>query len=178
VEVLALIPSLLLVQLFRRLSPRRQQESPLRQAMQKIKPHSIERKKKGAKMLPWWCIFIVYGLCIILVALSILFIIARGIEFGDDKTRQWLISILSGFFSSILLTQPLKIIALAIFFACFCAKPNDDKEANEFLDDLPVDLDHDEEYLHVSVLSIIFSSEMKKDLFIEEISVYSSIEDE
>jgi hypothetical protein len=43
----------------------------------------------------------------------------RGIEFGDQKTQQWLTSILSKIFSSILLTQPLKIISLAIFFACF-----------------------------------------------------------
>jgi Na+/H+ antiporter NhaD/arsenite permease-like protein len=66
-------------------------------------------KVKSSFTFPWWCIFIVYGLCIILVGLSIIFIIARGIEFGDDKTQKWLTSILSGFFSSILLTQPLKV---------------------------------------------------------------------
>ena len=60
-------------------------------------------------MFPWWCIFVAYGLCVLLVGLSIIFIIARGIEFGDLKTQKWLISILSGFFSSILLTQPLKV---------------------------------------------------------------------
>ncbi|CAF4339360.1 unnamed protein product, partial [Adineta steineri] len=98
---------------------------------------------------PWWCIFIAYGLCIILVGLSIIFIIARGIEFGDDKTQKWLISILSGFFSSIIFTQPLKIISLAIFFACFCQKNSyDDKEANEYLDNNQLNLDNDEEYLH------------------------------
>lgn len=37
------------------------------------------------------------------------FIIARGIEFGDLKTQKWLTSLLSGFFSSILLIQPLKV---------------------------------------------------------------------
>jgi hypothetical protein len=66
-------------------------------------------KVKSSFTFPWWCIFIVYGLCIILVGVSILFIIARGIEFGDDKTQKWLTSILSGFFSSIFLTQPLKV---------------------------------------------------------------------
>ncbi len=58
---------------------------------------------------PWWCIFIAYGLCAIVVGVSIVFIIARGIEFGDEKTQKWLTSVLSGFFSSILLTQPLKV---------------------------------------------------------------------
>ena len=44
-----------------------------------------------------------------LMCTSIFFIIARGLEFGEDKSRQWLISILTGFVSSILLTQPLKV---------------------------------------------------------------------
>ncbi len=64
------------------------------------------------------------------------------------KTQQWLTSILSGFFSSILLTQPIKILCLAIFFAFFCRKSDDDKEANEHLDENPIDLDNNEEYIH------------------------------
>ncbi|UJR13336.1 hypothetical protein I4U23_000354 [Adineta vaga] len=158
VELFALIPSLLLVQMFRRLRPRRKQLSPLRKALYQVKPISeiktddVDEKKSTRKstfMFPWWCIFIAYGLCILFVGLSILFIIARGIEFGDEKTQKWLASILSSFFSSILFTQPIKIVALAIFFACFCSKSNDDdKEANELLDENQIDLDHDEEYLH------------------------------
>ena len=72
------------------------------------------KNKNPAMTFPWWWIFIAYGLCMILVSLSIIFIIARGIEFGDLKTQQWLASILTGFFSSILLTQPLKVN-----FGCF-----------------------------------------------------------
>ena len=49
-----------------------------------------------------------------LMFISIFFIIARGLEFGEDKARQWLISILTGFVSSILLTQPLKVRSLII----------------------------------------------------------------
>ncbi|CAF4238484.1 unnamed protein product, partial [Adineta steineri] len=152
VELFALIPSLLLVQLFRRLQPRKKQISPLHQTLYKIKPdlniNEEKFKKKFSLSFPWWCIFIAYGLCIILVGLSIMFIIARGIEFGDDKTQKWLISILSGFFSSIFLTQPLKIIGLTIFFAFCCQNSYDDKEANEYLDNNQLALDNDEEYLH------------------------------
>ncbi len=115
-------------------------------------------KVKSSKTLPWWFIFITYGLCLILVGISILFIIARGIEFGDLKTQKWLISILSGFFSSILLTQPLKILGLAIFFAFFCRKSNDDddKEAKEYIDENQIDLDNDEEYLHLTEVCLFF----------------------
>ena len=139
-------------------------------------PNDVDQKKnkqKSSLTFPWWCIFIAYGLCVLLVSLSIIFILARGIEFGDLKTQKWLTSILSGFFSSIILTQPLKvkffsfvsglhkfllkILCLAIFFACFCRNPNDDKEANEHLDDNQLGLDNDEEYLHsMKVSSLIY----------------------
>jgi uncharacterized membrane protein len=70
---------------------------------------SKEKKKKEKKTLPWWFIFVAYGFSFLCVAVSAIFIIARGIEFGDLKTRQWLTSSISGFFSSIFLTQPLKV---------------------------------------------------------------------
>ncbi|CAF1389386.1 unnamed protein product, partial [Adineta ricciae] len=163
VEVFALIPSLLLVQLFRRVRPRGQKQSSLRQALYKMKGNvennvseqkqqqkkNMEKKKKTL-MFPWWFVLLGYGLCLISVTVSILFIIARGIEFGDEKTEKLLISIISGLFSSILFTQPLRIIALAIFFACFCRSPQNDKEADELLNDGDqIDLQADEEYLHV-----------------------------
>lgn len=90
-ELFALIPSLPLVQLFRRLRCRE------------------EKAKPSTFTLPWWWIFIAYGLSLMLVASSIFLIIARGIEFGDVKVQKWLTSILTGFFSSILLIQPIKV---------------------------------------------------------------------
>jgi hypothetical protein len=112
-EVLSLLPSLLIVQLFRRIRSR-QQISPLRQILYKLKPSSQifstpTKNKSTVITLPWWCLFIAYGLSFIMIGISILFIIARGIEFGDLKTQKWLTSILSGIFSSILLTQPIKV---------------------------------------------------------------------
>jgi len=112
--------------MFRRIRSRRIQISPLRQALYKISPTlditeestkgvAEKKKKKEPFTLPWWFIFIAYGLCVILLAMSIIFIIARGIEFGDVKTQKWLISILSGFFSSILLSQPIKVKFFYLF---------------------------------------------------------------
>jgi cbb3-type cytochrome oxidase subunit 3 len=132
-------------------------------------PQNNTNEKK--KRLPWWCIFIVYGSCIILVGISILFTIARGIEFGDLKTKQWLTSVLTGFFSSIFLTQPIKVLfisflirlsnvfllqtlCLVIFFAFFCRNTKDnDEEAKEYLDENEVNFDNDmEDYLqHIEV---------------------------
>lgn len=67
------------------------------------------KKKEGKRTLPWWFVFIAYGFSFLVFGVSALFIIARGIEFGDTKTQKWLVSSVAGFFSSILLTQPLKV---------------------------------------------------------------------
>jgi len=106
------------------------------------------KKQKLDIIFPWWCIFIAYGISLLIVVISILFIIARGIEFGDLKCQKWLTSILSRFFSSIFVTQPMKILCLSIFFAFFFRNSNDDKEAKEYIDDNRIDLNNDEEYLH------------------------------
>jgi hypothetical protein len=74
--------------------------------------NSVKKKLK----FPWWCLFIAYGICVILVGLSIVFIIARGIEFGDLKTQKWLTSIVSGFFSSVILVQPIKVRKSFLYF--------------------------------------------------------------
>ncbi len=73
------------------------------------------------------------------------FIIIRGIEFGDLKTQKWLTSVLSGFFSWILLTQPLKVLALTIFFAFLCRNKNVDQEAGEHMNIDHLDLPNYEE---------------------------------
>lgn len=154
-----MIPSLLLVQIFRRLRSRRPSISALHQTVSQLKPNTTIKSQSSNKSFtfPWWFIFIAYGLSIILVGVSILFIIARGIEFGDTKTQQWLISIVTSFCSSVLLTQPLKILALSIVFICLCRKSDDDQTANEYLDENQLDLDDNEEYLHSKIEPIFIS---------------------
>ncbi|CAF1353863.1 unnamed protein product [Adineta ricciae] len=124
-ELISLIPSILLVQLFRCLRSRHQRMKP---------------------------IFVV----------SIFFIIVRGIEFGDMKSQQWLTSVLSSFFSSIFLTEPIKILSLGIIFAFFCRKStNEDEEMKEYFDENQLMLNKDEENLHSSI-EIIPSTRPKR----------------
>ncbi|CAF4317527.1 unnamed protein product, partial [Adineta steineri] len=101
----------------------------------------------------------------IIIAVSIFFIIVRGIEFGDVKTQQWLTSVLTGFFSSVIFTQPIKIICLAIFFICFCRNSKDDKETSEYInEDDEFNISNDEEYLHSLEYRSIFSSQSRKSI--------------
>ena len=69
----------------------------------------MKKKKKDQRLFPWWCLFIAYGLSFLLMGLSILFIIARGIEFGEIKVEKWLTSLITSFLSSLLLSQPIKV---------------------------------------------------------------------
>jgi hypothetical protein len=103
---------------FRRIRPRPsvQQVSPVQLALSHLRPiematSTVQKrdKKKCALSFPWWCLFIAYGLSVIVAVLSIFFIIARGIEFGDFKCQKWLTSLATGFFSSILISQPIKV---------------------------------------------------------------------
>ena len=102
-------------------------------------------------MLPWWWLIIAYIISFLFVLMAAFFTISRSIEFGDRKTQKWLVSILWSFLSSILLSQPIKVIFLTIFLACLKRKSADDEES-----DLVVQLDaneaiylnDDEEYLH------------------------------
>ncbi|CAF1401522.1 unnamed protein product [Adineta steineri] len=150
VEILSFVPSLLLVQFFRRILPR-----------QSIKSNKTKRSRL---MFPWWCLFFAYILSFILVLVSSFFIIVRGIQFGDLKTQKWLTSLISGFFSSILLIQPLKIVALAIFFAFFIRKSDKDNEEAEYLDDNDdFDLNHNEEYIHSRESPFTYRSQISND---------------
>ncbi|CAF3719120.1 unnamed protein product, partial [Adineta steineri] len=171
VELFTLIPSLLIVQFFRRIRPRRQ-IAPIREALYKMK---LSRKtstnapaitkKQSSITFPWWCLFIAYGLSMIIIVISIFFIIVRGIEFGDVKTQQWLTSVLTGFFSSVIFTQPIKIICLAIFFICFCRNSKDEKETSEYInEDDEFNISNDEEYLHSLEYRSIFSSQSRKSI--------------
>ena len=71
---------------------------------------------------PWWCIIVAYVLSFIIAVVCLGFTAIRGFQYGDDKVRRWLGSILVGLFSSILLTQPLKVLSLALLFSFFCRR--------------------------------------------------------
>lgn len=76
-----------------------------------------QKKRQGPVTFPWWCLIIAYILSYFAIGVSILFIIARGIEFGDEKTQKWLTSILTGFFSSIIITEPIKVSHTSFFLS-------------------------------------------------------------
>lgn len=130
--MLIFIPSTLLVVFFRCIQQHRPSKriSPVMKALTKLQPNerlqttvtqmTIPAKKKKKKkrqgvLFPWWCVFIAYGVSLIMISVSIFLMIVRGIDLGDMKVRKWLGSLVIAFFSSVLLSQPIKVC----FFNCF-----------------------------------------------------------
>ena len=74
-------------------------------------PESSQRrkKKKGKFSLPWWMIFPTWALLWVSTLVSVAFVTFYGISFGDAKCKKWITSLIVSIFTSIFLTQPVKV---------------------------------------------------------------------
>ena len=114
-SIIVLVPSLLLVQLFKRIKRRQTRISQIKKILNedmKIKEENIQKpksKKTFELKLPWWFKIFAYMLSFAFAGVSLFFVVVKGIVFGDDKVAKWLTSLIVSFFASILLTQPLKV---------------------------------------------------------------------
>ncbi|RNA30185.1 polycystic kidney disease 1-like 2, partial [Brachionus plicatilis] len=139
-NIITFPPTLLLVYLFRnskkRTTPLRKLEKMMtkNQNKEEIKFDNLQtskspvpelKSKKKSKGLPWWCKIIAYVLSAIFMGVSIFFIIIQGINLGDEKVKKWLTSFVTSILSSILLTQPIKIVLTAMVVILICRKSND-----------------------------------------------------
>lgn len=77
-----------------------------------------------AKGLPWWFVYVGWVLVIITTLTAASVTLLYGIEFGLKKSSQWLLSMFFSLTQDIFVSQPLKVVALAIFFAYIFKKRN------------------------------------------------------
>ena len=113
-------PTLLLVQIFRRIKRKNPRINKLKKLLAENELCSIEtqtekslgkkdKKSKFELKFPWWFKFIAYLISFVFASVSLFFVIIKGISFGNDKVTKWLTSLIISFFTSILLTQPLQV---------------------------------------------------------------------
>ena len=134
-------PSFLLIQLFRRSKARTSKADDL-----KKNTKSDKKKKKKKLQFPWWFKIIAYILSIIFSAISLFFVIVKGISLGDEKVGKWLTSFLFSIFSSFVITQPIQIAAITFLLMLIFRKADDltDFEENTpQLDDDQMDIEMD-----------------------------------
>ena len=70
----------------------------------------VKKKKKKKIEFPWWCIIIGWILCFITVLACGSMVVIYGLSMGEKKTQKWLGSMMIAFLSSVLLTQPIKVM--------------------------------------------------------------------
>ena len=141
--------NLIIVTIFRKAKPKENRYS-VKTETEEIDDVDIEtggEKKKTSqkKGLPYWFIYVAYGLSFVAVATSGSFVIMYGMEFGPDKSAMWLSSMTISFLQDVLLTQPIKVFILATLFALLIKDP---KKAEEDSYAEVNALANDEEWLH------------------------------
>ncbi|XP_052543221.1 polycystic kidney disease protein 1-like 2 isoform X2 [Tympanuchus pallidicinctus] len=93
-----------------------------------------EKKSSSSKWLPWWFVFIAWFLVAATSGVSGFFTMLYGLHYGKENSIKWLISMAISFFESLFITQPLKVLGFAAFFALVLKKVEHEDEENTAID--------------------------------------------
>ena len=124
-SLIVFAPSLLLVQLFRRIKRKNTRLAKLKKILkdsENVEMTQIKKKSILSLKFPWWFKIVAYLLSFAFTSVSLVFVIIKGIEFGDAQVTKWLTSLIISFLSSILFTQPLKVALFTFVFVLVCRK--------------------------------------------------------
>eukprot|EP00111_Clytia_hemisphaerica_P007273 TCONS_00021135-protein len=152
-------PSIIIVEIFRRLGPKKEKNqnkvnlkdknhdktktdndhTDTKSLVQKDQnltqpnpdPKSTEPIKKKPFMLPNQCQYIAYFLVFACVGSSSLVCFFYSMMWGPRKSNEWLASMFTGFFQSVLVIQPIKAVVLAVLMAAILKKPVKQDVTNE-----------------------------------------------
>ncbi|XP_003938130.2 polycystin-1-like protein 2 [Saimiri boliviensis] len=78
---------------------------------------SAFRVSKPPRGLPWWCILVGWLLVAATSGVAAFFTMLYGLQYGRASSIRWLISMAVSFMESVFVTQPLKVLGFAAFFA-------------------------------------------------------------
>lgn len=102
----------------------------------------LSKKNKG-KVLPWWFVYIAWVISMFTCLTSSYFVMLYGTKYGNTRSVEWLVSFITGFFQSVFIQQPLKVLGLAVILTMIF------KKTPKFDDSVPQkEQDKDQEYLH------------------------------
>ncbi|XP_059209203.1 polycystin-1-like protein 2 [Centropristis striata] len=85
--------------------------------------------------LPWWFVFVGWILVMATSGVSGYFTMMYGLTYGKERSISWLISMLVSFFESLFITQPLKVLGFAAFFALVLKKVDQEEFGEPQIDD-------------------------------------------
>ncbi|XP_051024689.1 polycystic kidney disease protein 1-like 2 isoform X2 [Acomys russatus] len=88
---------------------------------------STPQASKTPRGLPWWCVLVGWLLVAATSGVAAFFTMLYGLHYGRASSFKWLISMAVSFVESVFVTQPLKVLGFAAFFA-LVLKREDDEE--------------------------------------------------
>lgn len=106
-SLITLIPSIVIVAIFKN-----RRLKPMHRNGKNIENGSTDDTKKNKKLLPWWSVFLAYILIGICVATGGFFTFLYSLEFGSDKTNDWLMSFVFGTVLGVFVLEPIKVIVI------------------------------------------------------------------
>jgi hypothetical protein len=130
INMIAFLPILLLVELFRRSKRYNERKEKISEILIKnersnkltneIKSENyIEIRNKKRIRFSWWIKIIAYLISHLLMIISAVLVIIKGIDFGDQTVSKWLTSLLFALISSVFLTQPFQVKFLSKICSIF-----------------------------------------------------------
>ncbi|XP_077978965.1 polycystin-1-like protein 2 [Glandiceps talaboti] len=114
-------------------------------------------EKKNGLMLPYWCLYIAYSIIFLVTLISGFFVIMYSMQWGPEKSSDWLFSCLTSFCESLFLIEPIKVLVLAYLFALMIRNPESTQELQrnkvilkdedyESFDKVPLNTEEDSPY--------------------------------
>ena len=126
-------PSILIVEIFRRLGPKKNKDADTGEEDEKIiisddkqtnEYHQNEKdKKKKPFLFPNQCQYLAYFVVFASAGSSAIVCFFYSMMWGPRKSNEWLASMFAGFFQSVVVLQPIKAVVLAIVIAGILRKP-------------------------------------------------------
>ncbi|XP_011943420.1 PREDICTED: polycystic kidney disease protein 1-like 2 isoform X1 [Cercocebus atys] len=89
---------------------------------------SALRVSKPPQGLPWWCILVGWLLVAATSGVAAFFTMLYGLHYGRASSLRWLISIAVSFVESVFVTQPLKVLGFAAFFALVLKRVDEEED--------------------------------------------------
>ena len=109
-SALTVLPaSLLIVFLFRKSEPKRNTQGR--------RYHLEKSKKKPFCLLPHFCVYIGWFLCIGTAITSALFTVFYSLMWGGEKSKRWLATVVLSLTGDVIISQPIKILIVSIIVA-------------------------------------------------------------
>ena len=77
--------------------------------------HMDDNNDQGC--LPWWIIYVAWGLTLSSSIVCAFFIMLYGLRYGRQASMEWLVAMVVGLVQSVVVIQPIKVVIMAAVFA-------------------------------------------------------------